>query len=76
MNTFPSLDKEEDDYTKKYVLNKIYSLPTKFKIVIILYYFEEKKINEISSILKTKESTIKMRLKKAKELLKQEIGEL
>ncbi len=43
------------------------------RIPLYLYYYEGYKIDEISNILKTKESTIKMRLKKAKEKLKKEM---
>lgn len=54
--------------------NKItLDLPKKYRILIYLYYYEGYKIKEISELLNLKESTIKMRLKKAKELLKIEM---
>lgn len=52
------------------VAEAVLSLPIKFREVIILYYFNELTIQNISKILVTSESTIKYRLKKAKERLK------
>lgn len=49
----------------------IAKLHVKYRTVIYLYYYEGYKINEISKILKTNESTIKTRLSRAKEQLKE-----
>ena len=43
------------------------------RITLYLYYYEGYKIEEISNLLNAKESTIKMRLKTAKEKLKNEM---
>lgn len=51
--------------------SSIAKLPIKYRTVIYLYYYEGYKINEIGKILKTKESTIKTRLSRAKEQLKE-----
>lgn len=51
----------------------ILEIPKKYRILIYLYYYEGYKIKEISKLLNLKESNIKMRLKKAKELLKIEM---
>lgn len=53
------------------VAEAVLSLPIKFREVIILYYFKELTIQNISNTLNTSESTIKYRLKKAKERLKE-----
>ncbi|MGM9926449.1 MAG: sigma-70 family RNA polymerase sigma factor [Bacillus sp. (in: firmicutes)] len=53
----------------------VMSLPIKYREVIILFYFEELPIKEISAVLEVNENTIKTRLKKAKELLKERLGE-
>ncbi len=48
-------------------------LEKKYRIPIYLYYFEGYNISEIASILKISESAIKMRMKRAKDLLKKEM---
>ena len=48
-------------------------LEKKYRIPIYLYYYEGYKIDEIANILKINVSTIKMRLKKAREILKKEM---
>lgn len=56
---------------KTIVADAVLSLPIKLREVIILYYFNELTILKISSLLDISESTIKYRLKKAKERLKE-----
>ncbi len=58
------------DAEEKAILEEILNLPDKFKIVIYLYYVEGYKCTEIAEILDMKESAVKMRLKKGRELLK------
>jgi len=70
---FISMSDDLDENDKKIILNEIYSLPEKLKIVTILFYFEEMKINEISKALKVKESAVKMRLKNARDILKERL---
>lgn len=54
------------------VIKEVLRLPEKYKIVIYLFYVEGYKVREIGEILNEKESTIKMRLKKGRELLRME----
>lgn len=51
-------------------LESISCLKSKDSLIIHLYYYEGYKIKEISKILKMKESTVKSRLKRAKEKIK------
>lgn len=60
------LQKEEEQLLIQAVMN----LPIVYREIIFLFYFEELSINEISSILKINENTIKTRLRRAKHLLK------
>lgn len=55
------------------VAEKIYSLPIKYREVIILYYYEDLTYNEISDLLKVKISTVKSRLHRARLLLKRKL---
>ncbi len=47
----------------------VLSLPTKYREVILLFYYKEFSIEEIAAILTTNQSTIKTRLKRAREKL-------
>ncbi|ERJ13332.1 sigma-70 family RNA polymerase sigma factor [Haloplasma contractile] len=52
------------------LLEFVLTLPEKYREVIILYYYQGFDTNEIASILKTKPTTVRSRLKRAKEKLK------
>lgn len=65
------IQKDEDALLAFAVMN----LPIKYREVILLYYYEELAIKEISIILDVKENTIKTRLRKAKALLKESLEE-
>ncbi|WP_226087566.1 sigma-70 family RNA polymerase sigma factor [Mesobacillus sp. S13] len=62
---------EEDDQLASAVME----LPVNYREVIYLFYFEEMSIKEISVVTEVKENTIKTRLKRAKELLKERLEE-
>ena len=62
-----STPEEETDID---LLNSIMSLDRKYRVVVVLYYIEDYKINEIAKILKLPVGTIGSRLSKAKEKLK------
>ncbi len=51
------------------------SLPPEFGEVIILYYFQGLKMREIADVLQVKVSLVKYRLKQAKKMLGQRMGE-
>ena len=46
-----------------------------YKDIIILYYYDNMKTNEIAKLLKKKESTIRMRLHRARNILKDKMEE-
>jgi RNA polymerase sigma-70 factor (ECF subfamily) len=48
----------------------VMELPAKYRTVIHLYYYEDLSILDISKILNTKESTVKSRMHRARNLLK------
>lgn len=51
----------------------VQELPIKYRTIIHLYYYEKYKINEISEILNINENTIKSRLSRAREKLKEKV---
>lgn len=58
------------------LVRKIMELPVRYREVIVLYYFEQQKSKEIAELLDLKESTVRMRIKRGIDKLKQElIGE-
>lgn len=54
----------------KQILSKVNELPLKYREVIILYYFEELALKEISEVLSIKLNTAKARLQRARKKLK------
>lgn len=56
------------------VLERLLSLPEKYKVVLYLYYFEEYSVKEISSLLGYKESTIQTQLSTGRKRLKFILG--
>ena len=64
--------KEETHVTD--ILEKLLSLPKKYRIVMYLYYYEEYSIKQISDILNLKESTIQTQLSRGRNLLKEKLG--
>lgn len=57
------------------VLKAVMNLEEKYRMIIILRYFENMQIREIGSILGLNRSTVKSRLYKALNIFKKELGE-
>ncbi|MFI3116135.1 MAG: sigma-70 family RNA polymerase sigma factor [Clostridia bacterium] len=69
---------EQLEFRDKEILdlyNELQNLPQKYRDVIHLFYYEQFSIQEISSILKRKPSTIRTQLTRARDMLKQFISE-
>lgn len=54
--------------------DEINKLPSKYKIVIHLFYFEDMSISEISKSLHINEGTVRMQLTRGRRMLKENIG--
>ncbi|HEU5139218.1 MAG TPA: sigma-70 family RNA polymerase sigma factor [Bacillales bacterium] len=54
---------------------QIFSLPVKYREMIVLYYYEDLSTNEISDLLNVNVSTVKSRLQRAREKLKSVLKE-
>jgi RNA polymerase sigma-70 factor, ECF subfamily len=65
------IQKEEDDQ----LLSEVMNLPIKYREVVYLFYYEELPIKEIAELTGTGVNTVKTRLKRAKELLKERLEE-
>ena len=65
---FPETEKEELQYDLSEIVN---ALPEKYKTIIILHYYDDMKIKDISSVLKISEPVVKKRLERARNLIKE-----
>ena len=65
---FPETEKEELQYDLSEIVN---ALPEKYKTIIILYYYDDMKIKDISIVLKISEPAVKKRLERARNLIKE-----
>lgn len=72
-----SFKKESDEENLRlYKLSeKVEKLPEKYRVVIILYYYDSLPVKEIEKILKLSESAVKKRLERARTMLKKEMEE-
>jgi RNA polymerase sigma-70 factor (ECF subfamily) len=76
----PSKEKQVEDeiITKNEensLANAVMNLPIKYREVVVLHYYEELSLAEISKITTVNINTLKTRLKRAKELLKDKMIE-
>lgn len=53
------------------ILEALMTLPEKFRIVLVLYYVEQYKIEDIAGVIGKSVSAVKMRLQKGRRLLKE-----
>ncbi len=58
---------------KKLVTASLLVIPPKYRGILYMFYYDGLKIKEISVITKLKEATVKTRLSRGKQLLKQEL---
>lgn len=65
---FPETKKEELPYELSEIVN---TLPEKYKTIIILHYYDDMKIKDISNVLKISEPAVKKRLERARNLIKE-----
>jgi RNA polymerase sigma-70 factor, ECF subfamily len=70
----PEMDYQEKE-SKNHLLEDIFKLPLIYKEIILLYYFHDLTLKEISEVQNIKLSTAKARIQRAKEMLKHSILE-
>jgi RNA polymerase sigma-70 factor, ECF subfamily len=63
------VQREEDDQ----LIAAVMELPIKYREVIYMHYYEELTIKEIAVLTDTNDNTVKTRLRRAKEILKQRL---
>ncbi|NUU62094.1 sigma-70 family RNA polymerase sigma factor [Paenibacillus agri] len=65
-----NIPSEQHEIEDTELIVQIMKLSPKYKEVILLYYYQDLKIKEIAEILKAPESTVAVRLKRARGILK------
>jgi RNA polymerase sigma-70 factor (ECF subfamily) len=80
LNYIPSKSKQVEEEIianseENILTNAVMNLPLKYREVVFLHYYEELSLAEISKITTVNINTIKTRLKRAKELLKDKMIE-
>ncbi|WP_341323543.1 sigma-70 family RNA polymerase sigma factor [Solibacillus sp. FSL H8-0523] len=72
--TAPSAEEQFiNEQTSRSMIEQIAKLPTKYKEVIILYYYQQLTMTEISEILNVNINTIKSRLLRGKKILQNKL---
>lgn len=71
-NTEQAVIQQEEDCE---LMSAVMKLPTKYKEVIYLFYYEELLIKDIALITEVGTNTVKTRLRRAKALLKEMLEE-
>ena len=66
----PEIKKEELPYDLSEIVN---TLPEKYKTIIVLHYYDDMKIKDISNVLKISEPAVKKRLERARRFIKETI---
>lgn len=60
---------------KSEVYYAVQSLPEKYRLAVHLFYYEDMSVKEISRLTKTKESTVKSQLSRARDMLREILKE-
>ena len=73
VNSFSNYDSETENL--HYIADVVKTLPEKYRVVIILFYWDELSIKDIAKVLKVSEDAVKKRLERARKLIKIEMEE-
>ena len=73
VNSFSNYDSETEKL--HYIADVVKTLPEKYRVVIILFYWDSLSIKEIAKVLKVSEDAVKKRLERARKLIKIEMEE-
>ncbi|QAA33838.1 RNA polymerase sigma factor [Clostridium manihotivorum] len=68
-----NVDSPIEENSSNEVITAVAALDNNYKLVIFMYYYQGYSTSEISEILKVKEATIRTRLKRAREKLKEKL---
>lgn len=63
----------EKSINKEILRNELFEMNSRYREVLVLFYFEELSIKEISNLLNEKEGTIKSKLSRGRNILKESL---
>ena len=69
----PATATYKDEDLEQDIISKVIALPEKYKSAIILFYYNEYTVEEISKTLKISKSAVKKRLQRGRDILKLEL---
>lgn len=69
----PAAEDSSERETAEAVIAAVRSLPEKYRPAVMMYYYEEMSCAEIAAALKLNENTVRTRLKRARERLKNDL---
>lgn len=69
----PAAEDSRERETAEAVIAAVRSLPEKYRPAVMMYYYEEMSCAEIAAALKLNENTVRTRLKRARERLKNDL---
>lgn len=72
-NENDSMPEKKTEHT--FLIETVKELPEKYRVVIHLFYYEEMSVQEISQIIRTKPSTVRTQLTRARDLLREKLKE-
>ncbi len=73
IDDIPLTDSHRHNDLAQDVISKVIALPEKYKTAIILFYYENYNVDEISKALKISQSAVKKRLQRGRDILKLEL---
>lgn len=65
----------KDAYEEKGIFDLVLSLPEKYRIPLHLFYYEDYSVKQIAKVMNSPESTVRVQLKRGREMLKEKIDE-
>lgn len=76
INSFLNNQAESEDNLRLIKISEVVeSLKEKYRVVIILYYYDSLQIKDIAKVLNIKEDAVKKRLERARKMIKEEMEE-
>ncbi|MBR2957467.1 MAG: RNA polymerase sigma factor [Clostridia bacterium] len=68
-----TLSVQSDNDARQDILRSVFALPPKYKIAVLLYYYNGYSVEEIARILRISKAAVKKRLQRGREMLKPEL---
>lgn len=74
LEKLPEIASHDEYIQERAIIEKLLTLPEKYRVVLYLYYLEDYSVKEISELLVRNESTIRSQLQRGRERLKNNLN--